>query len=84
MPTLGDPDFLGAMIVKGLVQKAIVSPYSGTVLDMRNAVVIDGSDHGHGMHVMTGEEFDVVEDQFFDRYPRDEFDVYDGRDIFRK
>jgi hypothetical protein len=84
MPTPSDPDFIGAVVVQGMVQKYIFSPYSGAVLDMRDAVVIDGTDNGKGIHVMSGAEFDVIEEAFFTKFSREDFDVYDGRDIFGK
>jgi hypothetical protein len=76
-----DPDFIGAAVILFMVQREIFSPHTGHVLDIRDAVVIDGSDKGHGMHVMTGAEYDAIEAAFFEHFPRDDFEVFDGRII---
>lgn len=40
------------------VQRAITCPYSGGVLDMRRAVLLDGSDHGGRMDLMCADCYD--------------------------
>jgi hypothetical protein len=79
----GEPGFLGKTLLTAAVQRAIFSPYGGEVLDVRRAVLLDGTDHGRGIHVMTAAEFDQIEAAFFERYPRADFDVYDGRKLFK-
>jgi hypothetical protein len=84
MTTPLDDRFLGRELVKAAVQRQIFSPYGGEVLDMRRAVLLDGTDHGGTMHIMTGDEFDAIEGPFFERFSRDDYDVYDGRVLFGK
>jgi hypothetical protein len=67
------------------VQTAIFSPYGGGLLDVRRAVLIDGTDHGGRMLIMTAAEwekvlaaFDGNADALADRLGF-KFDLYDGR-----
>jgi hypothetical protein len=84
MSNPSEPHFLGRTLLKAAVQRYIFSPYGGEVLDMRRAVLIDGTDHGGTMHIMTGDEFDAIEGPFFELFSRDDYDVYDGRVLFGK
>ena len=78
MPIL-DERFLGRELLKAAVMRQIFCPYSGRVLDVRDAVLIDGTDHGHGYGVMTSECFDLAGAALFEKFGRDNFVVYDGR-----
>lgn len=67
------------------MQTAIFSPYGGGLLDMRLAVLIDGSDHGGTINVMTCAEYDKVlaslaaSGTTLEGAFGHEVDVYDGR-----
>ncbi len=50
----------GREILKYACQRQIFSPYGGGILDMRRAVLIDGSDYGGKMSIMTTAEYDKV------------------------
>jgi hypothetical protein len=78
MPIL-DEKFLGRELLKAAVMRQIFCPYSGKVLDIRDAVLIDGTDHGHSMYVMTSVCFDLAGEALFEKFGRDNFVVYDGR-----
>jgi len=73
---------LGRQLLEAAVQRQIHCPYTNKVLDARRAVLLDGTHHGHAMHIMTAEVWDRAENAFFEAHPRDEFDVYDGRDLY--
>jgi hypothetical protein len=47
-------------LLRYAVQRQIFSPYSGEILDVRRAVLLDGTDHGGGMMIMTAAEYDIV------------------------
>ena len=49
------PDrILARELLRYAVQRQIFSPYGGEVLDVRRAVLLDGTDHGAHMTIMTG------------------------------
>ena len=81
MLTPADADFIGHTLLLAAVQQEIFCPYTGVILDIRTAVLIDGTDHGHGMHVLDGKAYDLIEEGFFSQYDRADFDIYDGRKI---
>lgn len=69
------------------VQVQITSPYGGGVLDVRRAVLLDGSDHGGKMHIMTADEYDIVVGRMggldvLESRLGYKVDVYDGRQLF--
>jgi hypothetical protein len=60
-------------------------PYSDKLLDVRSAVLIDGTDHGHKMYIMTAVIYDqLVKSDIWKVWNRDEYDVLDGRELFGK
>jgi hypothetical protein len=63
--TPNDSTILGRALLKGAVQQQIFCPYTSKILDVRDAVLIDGSGHGHATLIMTGAAYDIVADQFF-------------------
>ncbi len=88
------PDFIGRAILMAAVQRQIFSPYSGQVLDVRRAVLIDGTDYQAagknaggkpiGMHVMTSSDWDTAREAFAAAFgnPGEAYDVHDGRLLF--
>jgi hypothetical protein len=77
---------LGAQraLLRQAVMTAMFCPYSNVVLDVRRAVLLDGSDHGHHMLIMTAEVYDdVVANGLWDQSNRDDYDVLDGRELFK-
>jgi hypothetical protein len=84
MDTPGDPRFLGRKLLEAAVQRQIFDPYTGDILDVRRAVLIDGTDHnkGVGMHVMTAANYDKAKAALIEKYGENSFDVYDGRELF--
>ncbi len=65
------------------VSRQMFCPYSDDLLDVRSAVLIDGSDHGHKMHIMTATVYDqIVENGIWEKWNRDEYEVLDGRELF--
>jgi len=82
-------------ILRAAVQRQIMSPFGGEVLDVRRAVLIDGSDYdradgsGKGrMYIMTAAEYDgLIEAQGGVKALVDKlgykFDVLDGRELFK-
>lgn len=42
------------------VQRQITCPYTGNLLDVRDAVLLDGSDHGGSMHIMSASAYEAV------------------------
>jgi hypothetical protein len=74
-------------LLRSAVMRAITDPYSGALLDVRRAVLLDGSDHGGRMDIMTAEVYDVVLAKAGGLEPLKiklgyELDVYDGRELF--
>ena len=96
MTTIGTTDHLRRTTDRELLRYAcsrqIFSPYGGGILDVRRAVLIDGTDHTDAkgkpgtMHVMTAAEFDkVIEnvggvEALKAKFGWD-FEVYDGREL---
>lgn len=77
---------LGAQraILRHAVMTAMFCPYSNVVLDVRRAVLLDGSDAGLKMHIMTAEIYDqIVENGIWNQWNRDDYDVLDGRELFK-
>jgi hypothetical protein len=82
-------------ILRAAVMRQIMCPFSGDVLDVRRAVLIDGSDYertdgkGRGkMVIMTAEIFDAAVERAGGLEKLAEglkfrFDVYDGRELFQ-
>ncbi len=69
------------------VQRAIFCPYCGKILDIRDAVLLDGSDHGGKMHILHAAEYDrVIEAEGNLAALEEKFghkiDVLDGRELF--
>jgi hypothetical protein len=55
------PDrILARELLRYAVQRQIFSPYGGEVLDVSRAVLIDGTDHGGRMSIMSAAEYDKV------------------------
>ena len=73
-------------ILQYAVMTAITCPYSGEVLDMRRAVLLDGSDNGGRMDLLCADCYDLL----LSKTSLDELqtklgykvDVYDGRVLF--
>ena len=96
MDNPSDPGFLGRALLKSAVQRQIFDPYTGEVLDMRRAVLIDGTDYeradgtGKGaMHVMSAQTYDTVLESTggtnaLAKVLGHGFDVYDGRKLSGK
>lgn len=82
MPVLDDK-FLARELIKAAVMRQIFCPYTGVILDMRRAVLLDGSDNGHGIIILDGKAWDLVKVDFLAVYS-EEYDVYDGRELWRK
>jgi len=74
-----DENFLGRELLKAAVMRQIFCPYTGHVLDVRDAVLVDGSDHGKGTHIMTSRCFELAGEALFEKFGRENFVVYDGR-----
>jgi len=81
-------DVLARELLKYAVQRQIFSPYGGDLLDMRRAVLIDGTDHGGRMNIMTAADYDKVlasltaQGLSLEGAFGHEVDVYDGRKLF--
>lgn len=76
-------------LLRHAVQRQIFSPYGGGLLDVRRAVLIDGTDHGGKMIIMTAVEYDAVLESVggVDALAHAlswNFAVYDGRILFGK
>ena len=72
----------GRAIVKAAVMRAIFCPFTGVVLDMRRAVVVDT---GVDPYVMEATHWDEVREHF-DAMMADRqraYTVYDGRELFK-
>lgn len=78
---------LARIALRYAVQRQIFCPYCDKVLDVRDAVLLDGSDHGGSMAIMHATEYDKVlagvgtlealEEKFGHK-----LDVQDGRVLF--
>lgn len=70
-----------AAIVKAAVVRAIFCPFTGDVLDMRRAVVVDT---GTKLFVCTGTHWDTVKDDIYSAMAGlgKEIKVYDGRELY--
>lgn len=97
MTIIGTTDHLRRIADRELLRFAcsrqIFSPYGGGLLDVRRAVLVDGSDFTRadgkagGMLIMTGGEFDKVIENIGGVETLKEklghgFVVYDGRELF--
>lgn len=74
-------------ILRYAVQRQIFSPYGGGILDVRRAVLLDGTDHGGKADIMTAAEYDIVIDRVGTLAELEEklgykVDIYDGRKLF--
>lgn len=81
----GDPDIaVKRETLTYAVQRLIFCPYTGALLDVRSTVMLDGSEHGQGMHVMTAEAWDSIKDSVFGegKLNADDYEVLDGRELF--
>lgn len=74
---------LGQALLRYAVQRYMFCQISGAVLDMRSAVLIDGSDNGLGMMVVTARVYDIAAETLAARLG-DDIDIYDGRELFSR
>lgn len=76
----------GRQIVKAMVMRAIFCPYTGAVLDMRRAVVVDS---GYQTFVCAATHWDKIVLNYpggldaMRRANKREITVYDGRELFK-
>lgn len=74
----------GRQLVKAAVMRQIFCPFTGTIMDMRRAVVVDT---GTRQFVMHATHWDEVKDRFFEHIGDDaakRVSVYDGRELFKR
>ena len=90
MTTIGTTDYLRRIadreLLRYVVATAIFNPYGGGLLDIRRAVLLDGTEHAGTMHIMTAAEFDTVTTNFggietLKAKLGNDFEVYDGREM---
>jgi hypothetical protein len=82
--TVLDDKFLGRELLRSAVQRMIFCPYTGNVLDVRSAVLVDGTDaqpKSLGMFVMSGQAWALAKEAFLAEYGED-FTIYDGSVLF--
>jgi hypothetical protein len=86
-----NPDHQGVALaritLKYAVQRAIFCAYCGKVLDVRSAVLLDGSDDGGRMDLMHADEWDRVLDksgsvEALEAKLGYQVEVLDGRELF--
>ncbi|MCP2341145.1 hypothetical protein [Actinomadura rupiterrae] len=69
-------------LLRFAVQRQIACPITGEVLDVANAVLVDATDHGGAMVVVTGEAWDQHEQTIRAKLGGTRADVHDGRRLF--
>ena len=69
------------------VQRQIMCRYCGKLLDVRDSVLLDGSEHGGGMHLLHSEEYDTFMSRVGGQAQLESafghgVEIYDGRTLF--
>ena len=81
--TVLDERFTGRRLLKWAVQEQFYDPITGEVLAVHSAVLVDGTANGHGMAVLSADNWDTARDIFFTKVPENEFQIYDGRVLYK-
>lgn len=72
----------GRKLLADAVLREVHDPRTQRLLHVWNTVLIDGSAHGQKTFVMVAEDWDFAKTPFFAVYGAENFDVYDGRELF--
>lgn len=77
-----ESDHAARLLLRAAVRQTVTCPFTGEVLDVTTAVLIDATRHGGGMAVLTAKAWDHASDLILGHIGGRDHDVYDGRLLY--